>query len=79
MIQGYYRRTSDYLPTLKRERKGILPVAMIHSTFLIDLNRKSIDQFAFYPPHPSYQGPMDDLLIFAYNAKIAGMPLHGKW
>lgn len=52
---------------------------MIHSTFLIDLNRKSIDQFAFYPPHPSYQGPMDDLLIFAYNAKIAGMPLHGKW
>ncbi|EDV27520.1 uncharacterized protein TRIADDRAFT_21834 [Trichoplax adhaerens] len=74
--QGYYRRTEDYLPTLKRERKGVLQVAMIHSTFLIDLNRKSVEKFSFYPPHSSYQGHIDDLLIFSYSAKMAGIPFH---
>ncbi|XP_006816484.1 procollagen galactosyltransferase 2-like, partial [Saccoglossus kowalevskii] len=73
--QGYYIRTPEYLPTLRRERKGCFPVPMVHSTFLIDLRRSSSLKLQFNPLN-SYRGDYDDILIFAYSAKIAEIQMY---
>ncbi|XP_065312553.1 procollagen galactosyltransferase 1-like [Gordionus sp. m RMFG-2023] len=37
--EGYYKRHDDYMPIVKREKKGCFKVPMIHSTYLIDLKK----------------------------------------
>ncbi|KAF3821041.1 hypothetical protein GH733_011194 [Mirounga leonina] len=60
--QGYYRRTADYFPTKNRQRRGCFQVPMVHSTFLVSLRAKGAAQLAFYPPHPNYTWPFDDII-----------------
>ncbi|XP_056181821.1 procollagen galactosyltransferase 1 [Falco biarmicus] len=69
--QGYYRRTPAYLPIRRRERRGCFAVPMVHSTFLLDLRRAASRALAFYPPHPDYTWPFDDIIVFAFSCRQA--------
>lgn len=72
ILQGYYKRTPAYIPLRKQIRKGCFAVPMVHSTFLIDLRKEASRQLAFHPPHPEYSWAFDDIIVFAYSAKMAG-------
>ncbi|XP_013008994.2 inactive glycosyltransferase 25 family member 3 isoform X1 [Cavia porcellus] len=72
-LQGYYRRTTDYFPTKNRQRQGCFQVPMVHSTFLVSLRAEGADQLTFYPPHPNYTWPFDDIIVFAYACEAAGV------
>ncbi|KAB0380735.1 hypothetical protein FD755_008519 [Muntiacus reevesi] len=74
--QGYYRRTADYFPTKNRQRRGCFRVPMVHSTFLVSLRAEGTAQLAFYPPHPNYTWPFDDIIVFAYACQAAGVSVH---
>ncbi|XP_012929130.1 probable inactive glycosyltransferase 25 family member 3 isoform X1 [Heterocephalus glaber] len=74
--QGYYRRTADYFPTKNRQRRGCFRVPMVHSTFLVSLRAEGTAQLAFYPPHPNYTWPFDDIIVFAYACEAAGVPVY---
>ncbi|XP_054039405.1 procollagen galactosyltransferase 1 isoform X4 [Rissa tridactyla] len=73
--QGYYRRTPAYLPIRKRERRGCFPVPMAHSTLLLDLRKEGSRALAFYPPHPDYAWAFDDIIVFAFSCRQAGVPM----
>ncbi|KAB1280279.1 putative inactive glycosyltransferase 25 family member 3 [Camelus dromedarius] len=60
--QGYYRRTAEYFPTKNRQHRGCFRVPMVHSTFLVSLRAEGTAQLAFYPPHPNYTWPFDDII-----------------
>lgn len=47
---------------------------MVHSTMLIDLRKEASRQLAFHPPHPEYSWAFDDIIVFAYSARMAGIP-----
>ncbi|XP_017262347.2 procollagen galactosyltransferase 2 [Kryptolebias marmoratus] len=74
--QGYYKRTPDYQPIREWKRLGCFPVPMIHSTFLLDLRRESSRDLAFYPPHPDYSWAFDDIMVFAFSARQAGVQMY---
>ncbi|XP_033127179.1 procollagen galactosyltransferase 2-like isoform X2 [Anneissia japonica] len=72
---GYYRRTPEYSEILERNISGIFQVPMIHSTYMVDLQRQvSLD--LQYTPSPEYDGDLDDMLIFAYSARKAFIPMY---
>ncbi|XP_056143431.1 procollagen galactosyltransferase 1 [Lampris incognitus] len=73
--QGYYRRTPAYIPIRKQIRKGCFAVPMVHSTFLIDLRKEASRQLAFHPPHPDYSWPFDDIIVFAFSARMADVQM----
>ncbi|XP_054853789.1 inactive glycosyltransferase 25 family member 3 isoform X2 [Eublepharis macularius] len=74
--QGYYRRTADYFPTKNRQRVGCFTVPMVYAAFLIDLRKGETANLAFYPPHPSYTWPFDDIIVFAYSCQAAGVQIY---
>uniref|UniRef100_A0A3B4T3J2 Cerebral endothelial cell adhesion molecule n=1 Tax=Seriola dumerili TaxID=41447 RepID=A0A3B4T3J2_SERDU len=71
--QGYYRRTAEYFPTRHRHRLGCFPVPMVHSTMLLDLRKEGMKKLAFYPPHEDYSWPYDDIIVFAFSCRAAGL------
>ncbi|KAJ0032358.1 hypothetical protein NQD34_002439 [Periophthalmus magnuspinnatus] len=74
--QGYYKRTPDYQPIREWKRLGCFPVPMVHSTFLIDLRREASKDLAFHPPHPDYSWAFDDIMVFAFSARQAGVQMY---
>ena len=56
----------------KQQRRGCFAVPMVHSTFLIDLRKEASRQLAFHPPHPDYSWAFDDIIVFAFSARMAG-------
>ncbi|XP_037554097.1 procollagen galactosyltransferase 2 [Nematolebias whitei] len=74
--QGYYLRTPEYQPIREWKRLGCFPVPMIHSTFLLDLRRESSRDLTFYPPHPDYSWAFDDIMVFAFSARQAGVQMY---
>lgn len=60
------------MPIRRQERRGCFPVPMVHSTYLMDLRKEASRQLAFYPPHPEYSWALDDVIVFAYSARMAG-------
>nr|XP_044993599.1 inactive glycosyltransferase 25 family member 3 isoform X2 [Jaculus jaculus] len=74
--QGYYRRTTEYFPTKNRQRRGCFRVPMVHSTFLVSLRAEGTAQLAFYPPHPNYTWPFDDIIVFAHACQAAGVSVY---
>lgn len=46
---------------------------MVHSTFLIDLRKEASRQLAFHPPHSEYSWAFDDIIVFAFSARMAGI------
>uniref|UniRef100_A0AAQ6AHH3 procollagen galactosyltransferase n=1 Tax=Amphiprion ocellaris TaxID=80972 RepID=A0AAQ6AHH3_AMPOC len=74
--QGYYKRTPAYMPIRKQERRGCFAVPMVHSTYLVDLRKEASRQLAFYPPHPEYSWALDDVIVFAYSARMADVQMY---
>ncbi|XP_067270093.1 procollagen galactosyltransferase 2 [Pseudorasbora parva] len=74
--QGYYKRTPDYQPIREWKRLGCFSVPMVHSTFLLDLRRSATLDMAFYPPHPDYSWAFDDIMVFAFSARQAGVQMY---
>ncbi|XP_034046532.1 procollagen galactosyltransferase 1 isoform X1 [Thalassophryne amazonica] len=73
--QGYYKRTPAYLPIRKRVRKGCFAVPMVYSTFLVDLRKEASRKLAFHPPHPKYSWAFDDIIVFAFSARMADVQM----
>ncbi|KAJ8345323.1 hypothetical protein SKAU_G00295160 [Synaphobranchus kaupii] len=73
--QGYYKRTPAYMPIRKQMRQGCFAVPMVHSTFLIDLRKEASRQLTFHPPHPDYSWAFDDIIIFAFSARMADVQM----
>ncbi|KAI5620915.1 procollagen galactosyltransferase 1-like, partial [Silurus asotus] len=69
--QGYYKRTPAYIPIRKQMRKGCFAVPMVHSTFLVDLRKEASSLLAFHPPHDDYTWAFDDIIVFAFSARMA--------
>ncbi|KAK1879243.1 Procollagen galactosyltransferase 2 [Dissostichus eleginoides] len=74
--QGYYRRTPEYIPIRRWQRKGSFAVPMVHSTFLLDLRRRASGALAFHPPHPHYPYDVDDVMTFAFSSRQAGVQMY---
>ncbi|KAL4634742.1 procollagen galactosyltransferase 2-like [Arapaima gigas] len=74
--QGYYKRTPDYVPIRERKQLGCFAVPMVHSTFLLDLRRTASQTLAFHPPHPDYSWAFDDIMVFAFSARQAGVQMY---
>ncbi|XP_016304272.1 procollagen galactosyltransferase 1-like [Sinocyclocheilus anshuiensis] len=74
--QGYYKRTPAYMPIRRQERKGCFSVPMVHSTFLLDLRKEASRELAFFPPHPDYSWAFDDIIIFAFSARMAEVQMY---
>lgn len=43
---------------------------MVHSTMLVDLQTVASTGLSFWPTPAGYNGPIDDVIIFAYSARI---------
>uniref|UniRef100_A0A672I0X4 procollagen galactosyltransferase n=1 Tax=Salarias fasciatus TaxID=181472 RepID=A0A672I0X4_SALFA len=74
--QGYYKRTPAYMPIRKQERRGCFSVPMVHSTYLLDLRKEASRLLAFYPPHPEYSWALDDVIVFAFSARMAEVQMY---
>ncbi|KAI4883009.1 hypothetical protein NFI96_020591 [Prochilodus magdalenae] len=74
--QGYYKRTPAYMPMRRQERRGCFAVPMVHSTFLVDLRKQATSELAFYPPHPDYSWSFDDIIVFAFSARMADVQMY---
>ncbi|XP_065698529.1 procollagen galactosyltransferase 2 isoform X1 [Patagioenas fasciata] len=73
--QGYYKRTLDYPLIREWKRTGCFAVPMIHSTFLIDLRKEASTKLMFYPPHQDYTWSFDDIMVFAFSSRQAGIQM----
>lgn len=74
----YYKRTDQYKKIRNYETIGEYAVPMVHSAMLVDLKRLSSDQLTFnktklnsYHDRKSYNGPVDDIIIFAISANFS--------
>ncbi|OBS70483.1 hypothetical protein A6R68_00975 [Neotoma lepida] len=76
MLTGFYKRTPDYLQIREWKRMGCFPVPMVHSTFLIDLRKEASNNLAFYPPHQDYTWTFDDIIVFAFSSRQAGIQMY---
>lgn len=56
-----------------RHRLGCFPVPMVHSTMLLDLRKEGMKKLAFYPPREDYSWPYDDIIVFAFSCRAAGV------
>ncbi|XP_060132531.1 procollagen galactosyltransferase 2 isoform X2 [Zootoca vivipara] len=74
--QGYYKRTPDYALIREWKRTGCFAVPMVHSTFLIDLRKEASDKLVFYPPHEDYTWTFDDIIVFAFSSRQAGIQMY---
>ncbi|XP_075991068.1 glycosyltransferase 25 family member [Anticarsia gemmatalis] len=73
----YYKRTDDYQPIQSRETIGCFNVPMVHTAVLIHLRTKVSDQLTYNPKKiRNYDGPQDDIIAFALNAKQNGVTLN---
>lgn len=81
----YYKRTDEYMAIKKREKSGEFPVPLINTAILINLNVKN----SKYLTHnkstliqnklrnsKTYDGPIDDQIVFAMSAYFAQIPMY---
>lgn len=73
--QGYYKRTLEYPLIREWKKMGCFAVPMIHSTFLIDLRKEASTKLMFYPPHQDYTWSFDDIMVFAFSSRQAGVQM----
>ncbi|XP_049884611.1 glycosyltransferase 25 family member [Pectinophora gossypiella] len=73
----YYLRTDEYKPIREREKTGCFAVPMVHTAVLINLKRTVTDKLTYTHTNlQSYDGPVDDIIIFALSAKWNGVELY---
>lgn len=66
----YYKRTDDYKPIQSREKVDCFDVPMIHTAVLIKMRTLASNKLTYDPRKiPKYNGPQDDIIAFAVNAK----------
>ena len=70
----YYKRTEEYKPIYERKKVGCWPVPMVHSSLLINLNKKESQKLTFL--RLSDDHPEDDIIAFALSANIHKIGLH---
>lgn len=69
----YYKRTEDYSQILLRATTGCFSVPMVHTCVLINLKLKKSKSLTYNPNKAvGYDGPTDDIITFAVNAKNVG-------
>ncbi|KAM7543262.1 hypothetical protein Aperf_G00000013533 [Anoplocephala perfoliata] len=73
---GYYKRSHDYFALKHRHKVGVYPVAMVHTAVLINLQHTRKHRLAFDPPPAGYNGPNDDIIVFARNAQAMGIKFY---
>lgn len=85
----YYHRTDEYKEIYQYEKTGFFQVPMVHSAVLINLNYQASDLLTFNrsnliemqkqnllnPTCRLYNGPVDDIIIFASSANCSGVPM----
>ncbi|KAK2578642.1 hypothetical protein KPH14_012134 [Odynerus spinipes] len=73
----YYLRTESYQPILYRETVGCFNVPMIHGAVLMNLKMIESDRLTYNPTKlAQYDGPLDDVIVFAVGANSSGVSLH---
>ncbi|BHF69093.1 hypothetical protein SprV_0301213400 [Sparganum proliferum] len=70
---GYYRRSKNYFDIQRRKTQGVIPVAMLHSALLVNLRLTESQRLHYDPPPEGYNGPVDDIIIFARSVQAAGL------
>ncbi len=70
----YYKRTDEYKLILNRKKKGCFPVPMIHSSFLINLNRQESRLLSFKLDDPDV--PTDDIIRLALSAQFSRIEMN---
>lgn len=81
----YYKRTEEYNEIYNNQKTGVFSVPMVHSAILINLNFESTLHLTFdktklieqqqYQNCLPYEGPMDDIIVFAISANCFHLPL----
>ncbi|XP_059089933.1 glycosyltransferase 25 family member-like isoform X3 [Tigriopus californicus] len=73
----YYARTDEYDPILGRTSLGCHSVPMVHTSVLVNLNKVESLKLTFLPEDiPNYDGPRDDIIVFALSAQFNGVPMY---
>ncbi len=73
----YYLRTDKYKLILDRKERGCHKVPMVHSSVVINLKKKESNHLTFMPENVrDYNGPEDDIIVFAISASWNGVDLH---
>ncbi|XP_052221589.1 glycosyltransferase 25 family member-like isoform X2 [Dreissena polymorpha] len=72
---GFYKRVPEYFKVLERETTGIFQVPMIYTAFLLDMRDKRTALLSYIPP-VGYNRAIDDIIVFAFSAKMAEIPMH---
>ncbi|XP_041370447.1 procollagen galactosyltransferase 1-A-like isoform X2 [Gigantopelta aegis] len=73
--EGFYKRVPEYMPIVLREKMGCFPVPMVHSAVFINLRHRNSSKLSYLPPS-DYEGPVDDIIIFAHRVREAGMSMY---
>lgn len=83
----YYRRTDEYKEIYHVKKQGSFPVPMVHTAVLVNMNHRAVRNLTFdrnklvelqksRQQEPLYDGPADDIIVFAISANSSGIPLH---
>ncbi|KPU73184.1 uncharacterized protein Dana_GF26781 [Drosophila ananassae] len=83
----YYQRTDEYKEIYHLKKVGSFPVPMVHTAVLVDMNYKGVKSLTFdksklqemqknRKQEPLFDGPSDDIIVFAISANSSGIPLH---
>ena len=54
----------------------MFPVAMVHSTLLVQLRDPASRLLAYDPPPADYTGPVDDIIVLAHSAQQHGVQMY---
>ncbi|CAL8105382.1 unnamed protein product [Calicophoron daubneyi] len=73
---GYYRRSENYFEIQQRSQLGIFPVPMVHSAYIVNMHHAAVANLSFDPPPANYDGPLDDLIIFARSAQAGNVQFY---
>lgn len=83
----YYKRTDEYKEIYHVKKQGSFPVPMVHTAVMVDMNHRGVRNLTFdrnkllemqrsRQQEPLYEGPADDIIVFAISANSSGIPLH---
>ncbi|XP_058831195.1 glycosyltransferase 25 family member isoform X2 [Topomyia yanbarensis] len=75
----YYQRTDEYKEILNYDKTGQFSVPMVHSAVMVNINVLQSLNLTFDPnrlPPGRYDGPLDDIIVFAISAKYSGITMY---
>ncbi|KAL7741179.1 hypothetical protein ACLKA6_018203 [Drosophila palustris] len=81
----YYQRTDEYKEIYHSRKVGVYEVPVVHTAVLVDMNyagaryltfdRQRLIQMQSEQQLRVYDGPVDDIIVFAMSANSSGVPL----